>query len=136
MLPAFRLIFLRRIHAWKWKRGEGKLPSLLWRWNRCFSFSVAVCKPGQSQGRGPSPRFRAELVLLWCPLCLWVWRAILKRSNGTRLCLLPPDSPSQRVQFILGTEEDEQHVPHDLFSQLDEICVKEGEEAEWKESAR
>ncbi|XP_075301833.1 electroneutral sodium bicarbonate exchanger 1-like [Opisthocomus hoazin] len=45
-------------------------------------------------------------------------------------------SPSQRVQFILGTEEDEQHVPHDLFSQLDEICVKEGEEAEWKESAR
>ncbi|XP_074931616.1 electroneutral sodium bicarbonate exchanger 1-like [Phalacrocorax aristotelis] len=45
-------------------------------------------------------------------------------------------TPSQQVQFILGTEEDEQHVPHDLFSELDEICVKEGEGAEWKERAR
>uniref|UniRef100_A0A8C3GKI4 Anion exchange protein n=1 Tax=Cairina moschata TaxID=8855 RepID=A0A8C3GKI4_CAIMO len=56
-------------------------------------------------------------------------------SNGTRLCLLP-DTPSQRVQFILSTEEDEQHVPHDLFTELDEICVKEREDAEWKETAR
>ncbi|KFO88591.1 Electroneutral sodium bicarbonate exchanger 1, partial [Buceros rhinoceros silvestris] len=40
-------------------------------------------------------------------------------------------TPSQRVQFILGTEEDEQHVPHDLFTELDEIHVKEGEGAEW-----
>ncbi|KAM8794198.1 electroneutral sodium bicarbonate exchanger 1 [Eudromia elegans] len=46
------------------------------------------------------------------------------------------DTPSQRVQFILGTEEDEQHVPHELFTELDEICVKEGEHAEWKETAR
>ncbi|XP_014811205.1 PREDICTED: electroneutral sodium bicarbonate exchanger 1 isoform X4 [Calidris pugnax] len=45
-------------------------------------------------------------------------------------------TPSQRVQFILGTEEDEQHVPHDLFTELDEICLKEGEDAEWKETAR
>ncbi|XP_072214162.1 electroneutral sodium bicarbonate exchanger 1 isoform X3 [Excalfactoria chinensis] len=45
-------------------------------------------------------------------------------------------TPSQRVQFILSTEEDEQHVPHDLFTELDEICVKEGEGAEWKETAR
>ncbi|XP_042656648.1 electroneutral sodium bicarbonate exchanger 1-like [Tyto alba] len=45
-------------------------------------------------------------------------------------------TPSQRVQFILGTEEDEQHTPHDLFTELDEICVKEGEDAEWKERAR
>lgn len=52
-----------------------------------------------------------------------------------RLCLLP-DTPSQRVQFILSTEEDEQHVPHDLFTELDEICVKEREDAEWKETAR
>lgn len=56
-------------------------------------------------------------------------------SNGTWLCLLP-DTPSQRVQFILSTEEDEQHVPHDLFTELDEICVKEREDAEWKETAR
>lgn len=46
------------------------------------------------------------------------------------------DTPSQRVQFILGTEDDEEHVPHELFTELDEICVKEGEDAEWKETAR
>ncbi|XP_051996414.1 electroneutral sodium bicarbonate exchanger 1-like [Xyrauchen texanus] len=46
------------------------------------------------------------------------------------------DTPSQRVQFILGTEEDEEHVAHELFTELDEICVKEGKDAEWKETAR
>lgn len=54
----------------------------------------------------------------------------------TFLCVDFPDTPSQRVQFILGTEEDEEHVPHELFTELDEICVKEGEDAEWKETAR
>lgn len=49
---------------------------------------------------------------------------------------LAHDTPSQRVQFILGTEEDEEHVPHELFTELDEICVKDGEDAEWKETAR
>ncbi|XP_074878140.1 electroneutral sodium bicarbonate exchanger 1-like [Buteo buteo] len=52
------------------------------------------------------------------------------------LCLLPPGSPSQRVQFILRSKEDEQHLPHHLFSELDEICVKEGRDGEWKETAR
>uniref|UniRef100_A0A670YQ28 Anion exchange protein n=1 Tax=Pseudonaja textilis TaxID=8673 RepID=A0A670YQ28_PSETE len=46
------------------------------------------------------------------------------------------DTPSQRVHFILGMEEDEEHVPHDLFTEMDEICVKNGEESEWKETAR
>ncbi|XP_075036860.1 sodium-driven chloride bicarbonate exchanger isoform X2 [Mixophyes fleayi] len=47
------------------------------------------------------------------------------------------DTPSQRVQFILGTEDDdEEHIPHDLFTQLDEICLREGEDAEWREVAR
>ncbi|XP_027858896.1 electroneutral sodium bicarbonate exchanger 1 isoform X1 [Xiphophorus couchianus] len=46
------------------------------------------------------------------------------------------DTPSQRVQFILGTEEDAEHVSHELFTELDEICVKEGKDAEWKETAR
>ncbi|XP_067115626.1 electroneutral sodium bicarbonate exchanger 1 [Osmerus mordax] len=46
------------------------------------------------------------------------------------------DTPSQRVQFILGTEEDAEHVTHELFTELDEICVKEGKDAEWKETAR
>lgn len=50
--------------------------------------------------------------------------------------LLLLDTPSQRVQFILGMEEDEEHVPHDLFTEMDEICMKEGEDAEWKETAR
>ncbi|CAL8401668.1 unnamed protein product [Arctogadus glacialis] len=46
------------------------------------------------------------------------------------------DTPSQRVQFILGTEEDAEHEAHELFTELDEICVKEGKDAEWKETAR
>ena len=52
------------------------------------------------------------------------------------LLRLSPDTPSQRVQFILGTEEDAEHVTHELFTELDEICVKEGKDAEWKETAR
>ncbi|XP_075403247.1 sodium bicarbonate cotransporter 3 isoform X7 [Tenrec ecaudatus] len=47
------------------------------------------------------------------------------------------DTPSQRVQFILGTEDDdEQHIPHDLFTEMDELCYRDGEEYEWKETAR
>uniref|UniRef100_A0AAQ4NRX2 Anion exchange protein n=1 Tax=Gasterosteus aculeatus aculeatus TaxID=481459 RepID=A0AAQ4NRX2_GASAC len=46
------------------------------------------------------------------------------------------NTPSQRVQFILGTEEDAEHVTHELFTELDEICVKDGKDAEWKETAR
>ncbi|XP_063159984.1 sodium bicarbonate cotransporter 3 isoform X2 [Candoia aspera] len=47
------------------------------------------------------------------------------------------DTPSQRVQFILGTEDDdEEHIPHDLFTEMDELCFREGEEYEWKETAR
>ncbi|KAG9349224.1 hypothetical protein JZ751_027667, partial [Albula glossodonta] len=47
------------------------------------------------------------------------------------------NTPSQRVQFLLGTEDDdEEHIPHDLFTELDEICLREGEDAEWRETAR
>ncbi|XP_067348946.1 sodium-driven chloride bicarbonate exchanger-like isoform X2 [Channa argus] len=47
------------------------------------------------------------------------------------------DTPAQRVQFLLGTEDgDEEHIPHSLFTELDEICLKEGEDAEWRETAR
>uniref|UniRef100_A0A8C6Y0M9 Anion exchange protein n=1 Tax=Naja naja TaxID=35670 RepID=A0A8C6Y0M9_NAJNA len=47
------------------------------------------------------------------------------------------DTPSQRVQFILGTEDDdEEHIPHDLFTELDELCLREGDDAEWRETAR
>ncbi|XP_045435285.1 sodium bicarbonate cotransporter 3 isoform X5 [Pipistrellus kuhlii] len=47
------------------------------------------------------------------------------------------DTPSQRVQFILGTEDDdEEHIPHDLFTEMDELYYRDGEECEWKETAR
>ncbi|NXW04132.1 S4A10 protein, partial [Fregetta grallaria] len=46
------------------------------------------------------------------------------------------DTPSQRVQFILGTEDDDEHIPHDLFTEMDELYFRDGEEYEWKETAR
>ncbi|XP_058878875.1 sodium bicarbonate cotransporter 3-like isoform X9 [Acipenser ruthenus] len=47
------------------------------------------------------------------------------------------DTPSQRVQFILGTEDDdEEHISHDLFTEMDELSFREGHEYEWKETAR
>ncbi|XP_058603751.1 sodium bicarbonate cotransporter 3 isoform X7 [Onychostoma macrolepis] len=47
------------------------------------------------------------------------------------------DTPSQRVQFILGTEDDdEEHIPHDLFTELDELSFYDGQAYEWKETAR
>lgn len=47
------------------------------------------------------------------------------------------NTPAQRVQFLLGTEDaDEDHIPHALFTELDEICLREGEDAEWRETAR
>ncbi|CAL8295155.1 unnamed protein product [Merluccius merluccius] len=47
------------------------------------------------------------------------------------------DTPSQRVQFILGTEDDDvEHVPHDLFTELDELSFRDGSPTEWKETAR
>ncbi|XP_068425591.1 sodium bicarbonate cotransporter 3-like isoform X2 [Clinocottus analis] len=47
------------------------------------------------------------------------------------------DTPSQRVQFILGTEDaDEEHASHELFTQLDEIALRDGDFQEWKETAR
>lgn len=72
-----------------------------------------------------------------CCECLW------KCCENHTSPLVPPlypltssDTPSQRVQFILGTEEDAEHVAHELFTELDEICVKDGKDAEWKETAR
>lgn len=47
---------------------------------------------------------------------------------------VPADTPSQRVQAILGVEDgDQEHAPHHLFTELDELTVA-GEE--WKETAR
>lgn len=61
--------------------------------------------------------------------------ALLK--DTANLSLSVADTPSQRVQFLLGTEDDdEEHIPHDLFTEMDEICVRDGEDSEWRESAR
>ncbi|XP_036001223.1 sodium bicarbonate cotransporter 3 isoform X10 [Fundulus heteroclitus] len=47
------------------------------------------------------------------------------------------DTPSQRVQFILGTEDDDlEHIPHDLFTELDELSSRHGGATEWRETAR
>ncbi|XP_037039842.1 electroneutral sodium bicarbonate exchanger 1 isoform X11 [Bradysia coprophila] len=44
--------------------------------------------------------------------------------------------PAQRVQFILGEDVDDgTHESHPLFSEMEEL-VKEGDELEWKETAR
>ncbi|XP_023174778.2 electroneutral sodium bicarbonate exchanger 1 isoform X12 [Drosophila hydei] len=44
--------------------------------------------------------------------------------------------PAQRVQFILGEDVDDgSHVSHPLFSEMGTL-VKEGDEIEWKETAR
>uniref|UniRef100_A0A8C3RVC3 Anion exchange protein n=1 Tax=Chelydra serpentina TaxID=8475 RepID=A0A8C3RVC3_CHESE len=32
--------------------------------------------------------------------------------------------------------DDEEHIPHDLFTEMDELYFKDGEEYEWKETAR
>ncbi|KAL3283056.1 hypothetical protein HHI36_006214 [Cryptolaemus montrouzieri] len=48
----------------------------------------------------------------------------------------PSTPPSQRVQFILGEEvDDDKHESHPLFSEMEEL-VTEGEDMEWKETAR
>uniref|UniRef100_A0A4W6FHE6 Anion exchange protein n=1 Tax=Lates calcarifer TaxID=8187 RepID=A0A4W6FHE6_LATCA len=60
----------------------------------------------------------------------------IQQSEGSETTTSTHDTPSQRVQFILGTEEDAEHVAHELFTELDEICVKDGKDAEWKETAR
>uniref|UniRef100_A0AAQ4Q0V1 Anion exchange protein n=1 Tax=Gasterosteus aculeatus aculeatus TaxID=481459 RepID=A0AAQ4Q0V1_GASAC len=59
-----------------------------------------------------------------------------KRDRRAGSIATQQNTPSQRVQFILGTEEDAEHVTHELFTELDEICVKDGKDAEWKETAR
>lgn len=48
-----------------------------------------------------------------------IWRLVHMQTFLSPVGFL--DTPSQRVQFILGTEEDEEHVPHELFTELDEI---------------
>uniref|UniRef100_A0A7N5ZVR3 Anion exchange protein n=1 Tax=Anabas testudineus TaxID=64144 RepID=A0A7N5ZVR3_ANATE len=58
-------------------------------------------------------------------------------SNHRKPLAARINTPSQRVQFILGTEDDDlEHVPHDLFTELDELSFRDGSATEWKEMAR
>ena len=73
------------------------------------------------------------------------------RKGGNGRCLFAScdsENPSARVQFLLGDEDqdedDEEHKPHDLFIELDEL-VADGEKTNesgepvdqgWKETAR
>ncbi|XP_043525363.1 electroneutral sodium bicarbonate exchanger 1 isoform X6 [Frieseomelitta varia] len=63
-----------------------------------------------------------------------------RRSRLSSICdpdgemILTP--PAQRVQFILGEEVgDDAHESHPLFSEMEEL-VRDGDEMEWKETAR
>lgn len=42
---------------------------------------------------------------------------------------------AERIRFILG-EEDEGPAPPQLFTELDELLSVDGQEMEWKETAR
>lgn len=75
-------------------------------------------------------------------LCTYIFSQILSSPNcnleidDSRFieCLVTP--PAQRVQFILGEEVgDDAHESHPLFSEMEEL-VKDGDEMEWKETAR
>ena len=51
-------------------------------------------------------------------------------------CEITVTPPAQRVQFILGEEVgDDAHESHPLFSEMEEL-VRDGDEMEWKETAR
>ncbi|XP_061657230.1 electrogenic sodium bicarbonate cotransporter 1-like [Syngnathoides biaculeatus] len=49
--------------------------------------------------------------------------------------LKPLISPAERIRFILG-EEDDGPPPPQLFTELDELLAGDGQEMEWKETAR
>lgn len=51
---------------------------------------------------------------------------------------VPVTPPSQRVQFILGEDDDDDgsHLSHPLFSEMGTLTEMEGGELEWKETAR
>ncbi|XP_068621568.1 electroneutral sodium bicarbonate exchanger 1 isoform X1 [Battus philenor] len=56
--------------------------------------------------------------------------------NGEKDAEKPLTPPAQRVQFILGEDvEDAALESHPLFSEMEEL-VKDGDELEWKETAR
>lgn len=60
----------------------------------------------------------------------------LERSHTTPSVPSDATSPAQRVQFLLGEEEDDEHKAHDVFCEMAELLYKDGGDVEWKETAR
>ncbi|XP_076019789.1 electrogenic sodium bicarbonate cotransporter 1-like [Genypterus blacodes] len=56
-------------------------------------------------------------------------------DEGVANILKPLISPAERIRFILG-EEDDGPPPPQLFTELDELLSVDGQEMEWKETAR
>ncbi|XP_060924325.1 electrogenic sodium bicarbonate cotransporter 1-like [Limanda limanda] len=56
-------------------------------------------------------------------------------DESTTSILKPLISPAERIRFILG-EEDDGPPPPQLFTELDELLSVDGQEMEWKETAR
>ncbi|XP_038589039.1 electrogenic sodium bicarbonate cotransporter 1-like isoform X1 [Micropterus salmoides] len=56
-------------------------------------------------------------------------------DDSTANILKPLISPAERIRFILG-EEDDGPPPPQLFTELDELLAVDGQELEWKETAR
>lgn len=57
-------------------------------------------------------------------------------SNFNRILFVLVTPPAQRVQFILGEDVDDgSHESHPVFSEMEELVI-DGEEMEWKETAR
>lgn len=58
------------------------------------------------------------------------------QSMNCSIFPLPAVSPAaERIRFILG-EEDDGPAPPQLFTELDELLSVDGQEMEWKETAR
>jgi len=59
------------------------------------------------------------------------------KSGSDAVDASPMTPPAQRVQFILGEDQnDPAHEPHPLFSEMEELLLDEDGELEWKETAR
>ncbi|XP_038047145.1 sodium bicarbonate cotransporter 3-like isoform X1 [Patiria miniata] len=61
---------------------------------------------------------------------------LLKEEKPDFLNRFSEQPPQQRVKFILGDEGDEEHVSHEVFTELEELTVGGDGEESWKEMAR
>ncbi|XP_037548627.1 electrogenic sodium bicarbonate cotransporter 1 [Nematolebias whitei] len=65
-----------------------------------------------------------------------VYKSDVENVDETCTSILKPlISPAERIRFILG-EEDDGPPPPQLFTELDELLSVDGQEMEWKETAR